>query len=170
MMALWFNPGGPVAQYNSVGRGISMLACPSLMTVKAEYQKGYEEATEQTKMTQCLEDLLKDKQGKVNTPARLHIPVFRNLFFGPKKLFLPGFLRIYFFPCVFRRKFSQERGFGGGCRNSCFLPLSQEFFAGIPVGQEFLYLLRIPPDSSGFLRIPPDSCSCQSCLTLATSN
>jgi hypothetical protein len=53
-----------------------------------------------------------------NFLARLHIPVFRNLFFGPKKWFLPGFLRISFFPCVFRRIFLQERGFGGGCRNS----------------------------------------------------
>jgi hypothetical protein len=85
---------------------------------------------------------------------RLHIPVFRNLFFGPKNPFLPGFLRISFFSFVFRRNFSQERGFGGGRRNSCFLPLSRDFFAGIPLGQELLYLLRIPPDSSGFLRIP----------------
>ncbi len=35
-----------------------------------------------------------------------------------------------------------------------FLPLSQEFFAGITVGQEFLYLLRFSSDSSGFLQIP----------------
>jgi hypothetical protein len=63
----------------------------------------------------------------------------------------------FFFSCVFRRNFSQERGFGGGLRNSCFLPLSQEFFAGIPAGQEFLHLQWIPPDSSGFLRIPLDS-------------
>ena len=37
--------------------------------------------------------------------ARLHIPVFRNLFFGSKKMFLTGFLGI-FFSCVFRRNFS----------------------------------------------------------------
>jgi hypothetical protein len=90
---------------------------------------------------------------KSHTDPRLHIPVFRNLFFGQKK-FLPGFLRISFFSYVFQKIFSQERGFGGGRRNSCFLPLSQDFFAGIPLGQEFLYLLRIPSDSSGFLRIP----------------
>jgi hypothetical protein len=78
----------------------------------------------------------------------------RNLFLGPQKPFLPGFLRIpedFFF---FRRNFSQEPPFGGGRRNSCFLPISQEFFAGIPVGQEFLYLVRIPPEISGILRIP----------------
>jgi hypothetical protein len=62
----------------------------------------------------------------------------------------------FFFSCVFRRNFSQERGFGGGLRNSCFLPLSQEFFTGIPAGQEFLHLQQIPPDSSRFL-FPPNA-------------
>ncbi len=95
-----------------------------------------------------------------NRSSRLVIPVFRNLFFGPKKPFLPGFLRISCFSCVFWRNFSQERGFGGGCRNSCFWPRSQEFFAGIPAGQEFLYLLRIPPDSAGFCRIPVPAKRC----------
>ena len=52
--------------------------------------------------------------------ARLVIPVFRNLVYGPKKPFLTGFLRISLFSCVFRRNFSQERGFGGGRRNSFF--------------------------------------------------
>jgi len=44
--------------------------------------------------------------------ARLVIPVFRNLFFGQKKTFLPGFLRISFFSCVLRRNFAQECVFG----------------------------------------------------------
>jgi hypothetical protein len=91
----------------------------------------------------------------------LVIPVFQEFIFGAQKQKKTGFLRISVFSCVFRRNFSQELGFGGGCRNSCFLPISQEFFTGIPVGQEFLYLPRISPDSSGFLRIPPDSCSRQ---------
>jgi hypothetical protein len=84
-----------------------------------------------------------------------------NLFLGlknSKKKDSSGFL---FFPAFSKGFFSQERGFGGGLRNSCFLSLSQDFFAGIPAGQEFLCLQRIPPDSSRFLRIPPDSCSCQ---------
>jgi len=72
--------------------------------------------------------------------ARLPIPVFRNLFFGPKKPFLPGFLRISFFPAfsggIFHRNVVLER------------------YAGIPVGQEFLYLPRNPLDSGGFL-FPP---------------
>jgi len=33
-----------------------------------------------------------------NDQARLVIPVFRNLFFGPPKAFLTGFLRILFLP------------------------------------------------------------------------
>jgi hypothetical protein len=84
----------------------------------------------------------------------------RNLFWGLKnsKKRIP---EDFFFPCVFRRIFSQERGFGGSFRNSCFSLLSQEFFAGIPARQDFLHLQRIPLDSSGFLRIPPDSCSRQ---------
>ncbi len=92
--------------------------------------------------------------------TRLVIPVFRNLFFGPKKPFLTGFLRISFFSCVFWRNFSQERGFGGGRRNSCFFSFLQVFFAGIPVGQEFLYLPRNPPYSGGFRRIPVPAKSC----------
>jgi hypothetical protein len=44
---------------------------------------------------------------------RLVIPLLRNLFFGPKKAFLTGFLRIFFFSCVFLRNFSEERVFGG---------------------------------------------------------
>jgi hypothetical protein len=77
---------------------------------------------------------------------RLHIPVFRNLFFGSKKPFLTGFLRISFFPA-----FS-----GGIFHRNVFLEGSQEFrffsdFTGIfrrnSCGQEFLYLLRIPEDS-----------------------
>ena len=70
---------------------------------------------------------------------------------------MPGFLRIPFFPCVFRRNFSQERGFGEVAGIPVFFPLSQEYFAGNPVGQEFLYLPRNPPDSGVFRRIPvPD--------------
>ena len=77
---------------------------------------------------------------------RLVIPLFRNLFFGPKKAFLTGFLRIFFFLC-FPEEFFRGTWFWRGRRNSCFFPILQEFFAGIPVGQEFLYLLRIPQDS-----------------------
>ena len=89
--------------------------------------------------------------------TRSPIPVFRNPFFDPQNPFLPGFLRISFFLFFFPEELLQW--FWRGLENSCFRPLSQDFFAGIPTGQEFLYLHRIPTDSSGFLQIPPDSCS-----------
>jgi hypothetical protein len=79
----------------------------------------------------------------------LPIPVFRNLFLGCKKTFLPGFLRI-FFPVfsggIFHRNVVLERSqkfqfldatTGIFCRNSCGTV--------IPV---------FSPDSSGFL-FPP---------------
>jgi hypothetical protein len=89
--------------------------------------------------------------------SRLPIPVFRNLFFGSKKMFLTGFLRIFFFPA-----FS-----GGIFHRNVVLERSQEFrffsdFTGI-FHQEFLWAV-IPvftQDSSGFRRIPEDSCSRQ---------
>jgi hypothetical protein len=89
----------------------------------------------------------------------------RNLFLGLKnsKKRIPE--DFFFFLC-FRRNFSQEHGFGGGLRSSCFSPLSQEFFPGITAGQEFLHLQRIPPDSSRFLRIPVPA---KRCLALASN-
>jgi hypothetical protein len=88
--------------------------------------------------------------------ARLHIPVFRNLFFGYKKPFLTGFLRISFFPAfsegIFHRNVflegSQEfRFFFRFYRN-----FSQEFlWAGIPV---------FTRDSGGFWRIPVPAENC----------
>ena len=85
--------------------------------------------------------------------SRLPIPVFRNLFFGFKKPFLTGFLRISFFSCVFRRNFSQERGFG----EVAGIPVFFRFYRNF--SQEFLWggIPLFSPDSSGFLRIPPDS-------------
>ena len=71
----------------------------------------------------------------------------------------------FFFSCVFRTKFLQESGFGGGRRNSCFWPLSQDFFAGIPVGQNsciYSGFLVIPRNSSGFLWIPVPAKRCGS--------
>ncbi len=43
-MALRFNPGGPVAQYQLAVQGMLMLACRSLTAAKAEYRRDYEEA------------------------------------------------------------------------------------------------------------------------------
>ncbi len=68
LVALGFNPGGPVAQYKSTARGISILACRFLTALEAETQQGYKEASELTKTTRKLEDILKEK-GKTTTPA-----------------------------------------------------------------------------------------------------
>jgi hypothetical protein len=92
--------------------------------------------------------------------------LFSGIFFWTKKPVPARIPEDFFFSCIFWRNFSQERGLGGGLRNSCFLLLSQVIFAGIPAGQEFLHLQRIPRDSSGFLRIPvPTKC----CLALASN-
>ena len=85
------------------------------------------------------------------------IPDFRNLFFGSKKLFLTGFLRISFFFLHFPEEFSQERGF----EEVAGIPVFSDFtgiFRRNSCGQEFLYLLRIPPE---FRRIPVPAESCQ---------
>ncbi len=93
----------------------------------------------------------------INYPgARLHIPVFRNLFFGFKKPLLTGFLRISFFFLHFPEEFSQECVFGGVTG----IPFFSDFtgiFRRNSCGQEFLYLLWIPPE---FRRIPVPAESC----------
>ncbi len=81
---------------------------------------------------------------------------FQEFIFWTQKTFLPGFLRISFFSCIFRRNFSLQRGFGE--------------VAGIPVFSVFTGLFRrnscgigIPvftPESSGFRRIPVPAKSC----------
>ena len=80
-----------------------------------------------------------------NAAARLHIPVFRNLFFGSKKPFLTGFLRISFFSCVFRRNFSQERGFGEVAGIPFFFDFTG-IFRRNSCGEEFL------PETLSFLQ------------------
>jgi hypothetical protein len=101
----------------------------------------------------------------------LVIPVFRNYFFGRKKTFLPGFLRIPFFP-VFS---------GGIFHRNLVLERSQEFLFFFRchrnISQEFLWdrnsciypgIIQITEDSGGFRRIPEDSCSRQKLLALAS--
>jgi hypothetical protein len=78
LVALRFNPGGPVAQYYLAAIGISVLACSSLTAVKAETQRGYEEASELTKTTRKLEDILKEK-GKTVSPAPDYMQLKSNI-------------------------------------------------------------------------------------------
>ncbi len=51
--------GGLVAQFHSVARGMSMLACHLLTAVESEFCWEYEEAVADTKHTCSLEVLLK---------------------------------------------------------------------------------------------------------------
>jgi hypothetical protein len=89
----------------------------------------------------------------------LHIPVFRNLFFGPKKPFLPGFLRISFFPVfsggIFHRNVVLEVVAGIPVFCHCHRIFLQEFLWD---RNSFIYsrFLRLPPDSAGFL-FPPNA-------------
>ena len=69
LVALRFNPVGPVAQFHSVARGMSMLACRLLTAVEAKYCQEYEEAAADTKHTCSLKDLLKRNHGKTVAPA-----------------------------------------------------------------------------------------------------
>ena len=64
LVALRFNPGGPVVQYHSLARGMLMLACRSLTPMAAEFFREYEEAAESTRHTRSLDDLLKKNRGK----------------------------------------------------------------------------------------------------------
>jgi hypothetical protein len=62
----------------------------------------------------------------------------------------------FFFSLCFSEEFFTGTWFWRGSQKFLFLPLSQDFFAGIPAGQEFLRLQRIPLDSTGFL-FPPNA-------------
>jgi hypothetical protein len=104
-------------------------------------------------MTSC-QTQRRESLAKRNAQPRLPIPVFRNLFCGSKKTFLTGFLRISFFSCVFRRNFSQGRGFGEVAGIRVFFPILQEFFAGIPVGRNSCIYSGFLRNSGGFL-FPP---------------
>ena len=59
LVALFFNPGGAVAQFYSVVRGMLILMCRSLMAVEAEFCWGYEEAAADMEETPSIKDLLK---------------------------------------------------------------------------------------------------------------
>jgi hypothetical protein len=79
LVALRFNPGGPVAQYHSVARGMSMLACRSLTAMAAEFCWEYEEAAESTRHTRSLDDLLKKNHDKTVEPASTYTDLKLNI-------------------------------------------------------------------------------------------
>jgi hypothetical protein len=80
LITLRFNLGGPVTLYESVARGISMLACRSLSPVEAEYQwGGYKEVTKQTKQIRTIKELLRVNKGKIVTPPLDYMQLKLNI-------------------------------------------------------------------------------------------
>jgi hypothetical protein len=79
LVALRFNPGGPVAQYQLVVQGMSMLACHSLTASGAEYCRDYKEAAASTINTHSLDDLLKWNHGKTVAPAATYMDLKLNI-------------------------------------------------------------------------------------------
>ena len=79
LVALRFNPGGPVAQLSLVAQGMSLLACRLLSAVEAEYCCKYEEAAANTKHTRSLDDLLKQNCGKAVVPGADYIELKLNI-------------------------------------------------------------------------------------------
>ncbi len=79
LVALRFNPGGPVAQYSLVGKGMSMMVCRLVTAVEAKYQRGYEEAMDRTKGTRSLKELLKGNCGKVISPPQDYMQLKLNI-------------------------------------------------------------------------------------------
>jgi hypothetical protein len=96
--------------------------------------------------------------------ARLVIPVFRIFFFGPKKPFLTGFLRILFF-LRFPEEFFTGTWFWRGSQEFLFFFAFTGIFRRNSCGTG---ILVFTPDSSGIRRIPEDSCSRQKLLALAS--
>jgi hypothetical protein len=79
LVALRFNPGGPVAQFHLVARGMSMLACHSLTAAEAEQSQEYEEAAVSTKHTRSLDKLLKWNRGRTVWPAASYMDLKLNI-------------------------------------------------------------------------------------------
>ncbi len=79
LVALQFNPGGPVVQYQLAARGMSMLTCRSLTAVKAKYHRDYEEAAAHTTNTRWIGDLLKGYCGKMVAPAGTYMELKLNI-------------------------------------------------------------------------------------------
>jgi hypothetical protein len=110
LVALRFNPGGPVAQLHSVARGMSMLACRSLTAVEAEQSRKYKEAAASTKHTWSLDELLKRNRGCTVWPAASYMDLKLNigtycgllwLLFGDHCNYYRELLKIY---CILDRE------------------------------------------------------------------
>jgi len=79
LVVMRFNPGGPVVQYHSVARGMSMLACHLLTAMAAEFCWEYEEAAESTRHTRSLDNLLKKNRGMTAEPTATYTDLKLNI-------------------------------------------------------------------------------------------
>jgi hypothetical protein len=79
LVALRFNPGGPVAQFHSAAWEMSMLACRSLTAAEAEQCHEYKEAAANTMHTQSLDELLKHNSGRTVAPASSYMDLKLNI-------------------------------------------------------------------------------------------
>ncbi len=79
LVALRFISGGPVAQFHSAARGMSMLACRSITAAKAEHCCKYEEAAANTTHTRSLDELLKRNRGRTVVPALSYMDLKLNI-------------------------------------------------------------------------------------------
>jgi hypothetical protein len=85
LVALRFNPRGPVAQYQSAAQSMLMLVCRLLNAVEVECRRKYEEAVMHTRHTCSIDDLIKWNQGKTVSLAanymelKLNIGTYRGL-------------------------------------------------------------------------------------------
>jgi hypothetical protein len=81
LVALRFNPGGPVAQYQSAARGMLILVCRLLTTVEAEYRREYKEVAAHTRNACSIDNLMKVNWGKTLSPAANYMEL--NLTLAP---------------------------------------------------------------------------------------
>ena len=68
-----------MVQYQSVARGMSMLACRSLTAVEAECHRDYKEAAANTRHTRSINDLLKGNCKKTVAPAGSYMELKLNM-------------------------------------------------------------------------------------------
>ncbi len=79
LVALQFNPGGPVAQYLLAAQGMSILACRLLTAVEADYRQEYQEAAMHTRNTRSINDRMRGNQGLTVSPAASYMKLKLNI-------------------------------------------------------------------------------------------
>ncbi len=78
-MAFHFNPGGPVAQYQSAAPGMLIQTCRLLTTVEVEYRREYNEVATHTQHTCSIDDLMNRNWRKSVSPAPNYLELKLNI-------------------------------------------------------------------------------------------